>query len=513
MDLWELAQAKRDVLRLSTLVSADQFRKSLADDAGVSDAIDWCKRVGVSRVFLESFRNGYDAPRERVERARDLFNEAGVETAGGITPTRLGKDSTGWNIICCFSDPATQDRLRRVFEEAASMFDLIMIDDFLFTDCECGQCAAERGGRSWSDYRRPLMLRLSRERILDPARRVNPDVKIILKYPQWYDRFHLRGYDVIEQTRAFDHTWVGTELRDPDHNDPSVPRVLQYEGFWVMRWLGQIGGDKCLGGWFDEIATGPVTYVEQAWQTILGGAREMLLFAYGSLRRPNGIACVDALLPQLPALFELAEMVRPRPLTRGVVSPKPPHSEARDGRYIYDHAGMLGLPLIPATGLPPDAKSAFLSAENLADPQIADRMRSVLSAGGRLLATDGLLDGLPPIVPHPGLITLDVRGEPPSLLRLPPERLREIRRHLLEPLGIEFDAPPRVALMLLGDDLAAISNFNDAPADVQFSAAAKSARWVQSIPVETVPELTADGGAVRALLRPRSLTVLRCEGK
>jgi hypothetical protein len=52
------------------------------------------------------------------------------------------------------------------------------------------------------------MAHLSRERIRAPARRVNPQVRLIIKYPQWYDRFHERGDDVIRQTADFDRIWV-----------------------------------------------------------------------------------------------------------------------------------------------------------------------------------------------------------------------------------------------------------------------------------------------------------------
>ena len=38
--------------------------------------------------------------------------------------------------------------------------------------------------------------------------------------------------------------------------------------------LGGIGAEKCGGGWYDPSGTTEKTYVEQARQTILGGARE-----------------------------------------------------------------------------------------------------------------------------------------------------------------------------------------------------------------------------------------------
>ena len=75
-----------------------------------------------------------------------------------------------------------------------------------------------------------------------------------------------------------------TETRDPD--SARWGRKAQYEAYYIMRWLGGIGGDKTGGGWFDPYGTSPATYVEQARQTVLAGAREMLLFCHASLVEP-----------------------------------------------------------------------------------------------------------------------------------------------------------------------------------------------------------------------------------
>src|SRR6185312_10589575 len=159
----------------------------------------------------------------------------------------------------------------------------------------------------WDDYRAEQMVRLSQERVLGPARRVNPRVKIIVKYPLWYDQFHQRGYDVLRESAEFDRIWVGTETRDyaRDH-------IVQYGAYFNMRWLGAIGGDKCGGGWFDPYGTTEKTYVEQARQTVLGGARESLLFCYGSLLEETGPKNVAALRSAIPELLTTAERVRRR---------------------------------------------------------------------------------------------------------------------------------------------------------------------------------------------------------
>ena len=295
-DLWALAQRHRAVHRFSTLFTAQNVREYLSSDAGLRDAIDWCKRTAVTKVYIEEFRGGYTADRATLIKARDAFGAAGIEASGCITTTRVGKDSTGWKEISCYTDPQTQEKLKSVFEYAAGLFNEIMIDDFWFTDCECPECKAARAARvvtiggarypvagdTWEDYRCELMVQLSRHYILEAARKVNPKVKIIIKYPQWYDQFHERGYDVARETADFDRIWVGTETRD--YTNKQWGGTVQFEGFFIMRWLGGLGGAKCGGGWFDPYGTSPATYLEQARQTVLAGARESMLFCYGSLQ-------------------------------------------------------------------------------------------------------------------------------------------------------------------------------------------------------------------------------------
>jgi hypothetical protein len=133
-DLWALAQRDRAVHRFSTLFTAQNVREYFSSDAGLRDAIDWCKRTAVTKVYIEEFRGAYTADRATLVKARDAFRAAGIETSGCITTTRLGKDSTGWKEIACYTDPKTQEKLKSVFEYAAGLFNEIMIDDFWFTD-------------------------------------------------------------------------------------------------------------------------------------------------------------------------------------------------------------------------------------------------------------------------------------------------------------------------------------------------------------------------------------------
>jgi len=341
-DLWALAKARAPAHRFSTLFCAQDVRNYLSSEEGLRNALDWCKRTGVTKVYVESFRDGYRAERAALANAKQRFLTEGFEVSGCVTTTRVGKPSTGWKDVgSCYTDGPTQTNVQAIFEYAASLFDEIMIDDFWFEECACPECDRARRARTvtigdrsypvsgdrWEDYRGELMARLSRDCLLGPAKRVNPKARLIIKYPQWYDNFHERGYDVARETALFDRIWVGTETRD--YLDPCWGGTPPYEGYFIMRWLGGIGGAKCGGGWFDSFGTTERTYIEQARQTVLGGAGESMLFSYGSLQRGTGPKDILALRTNVPELLAVAEQVRRRrPL--GLAAYKPPNSHPAD---------------------------------------------------------------------------------------------------------------------------------------------------------------------------------------
>ena len=496
-NLWQVAKDSAAVHRFSTLFTAQDVFYCLSTDTNIDTAIDWCKASGITHVYLEVFRDGYRAEREYVQRARDRFRAAGFLVSGCVTTTLVGKPSSGWGPqVCCYTDQPTQARLQGLFEYAAGLFDEIMIDDFFFCDCTCPDCDAARQARlvtvgdkkypveglTWSDYHRELMLHVSQERVLAAAKRVNPKVQLILKYPQWYDMYQERGYDVARQTAAFDRIWAGTETRDYT-NELHWGGMVQYEGFFLMRWLGEIGGQKCGGGWYDTLGTTPPYYLEQARQTILAGARESLLFCYGTLNpaagsvlpgsipfpTPTGQADIAALRSNLPELLAVAREVQKRqPL--GIAIYKPINSSGDDDPRIFDYLGMVGLPLLPCHQFPANAPAAIFPFQACFDPNLHSELTNYIRTGRPVWLTDALSQVIPL---GSSLQATNVRvvklPRPLDYLLIQPQaRLDDVRAPLLDALHITFRAPSQVALYLFSPNGWVIENFNNKPVAVVF---------------------------------------------
>jgi hypothetical protein len=183
--------------------------------------------------------------------------------------------------------------------------------------------------------------------------------------------------------------------------------------------LAAWGGAKCGGGWFDPYGTTPATYLEQARQTVLAGARESMLFCYGSLQSETGPKNIEALRANIPELFAVAgEVARRRPA--GIAAYKPASSHPGDGKLVFDFVGMLGLPLLPCHEFPVRSPAAFFSVHALKDLGFAAKLQKYIKSGKPVLLTDGLVKALEDKVnlQAQGVHILAVKGEPKSLLKL-----------------------------------------------------------------------------------------------
>ncbi len=377
-------------MRWSTLFTAQDVQRDLATPAGRRRALAWCRRMRVRQVYLEIFRNGDQVASGLLQRARAFFLRHGIAADGMVATTDLGKPSTGWHIVACYTNAGNRRHLQEIFRAAAAIFPRILIDDFYFTDCTCSECAAARGKLSWAQYRRKLMLAVSREDVLGPAHAVNPRVRVVIKYPQWYDEFQLRGYRVGAESRLFDGTWIGTETRDP--RSRRWGQTQPYRGSLLPGWLARIAPGKLGGGWFDPYGTTPGIYVDQAWQTMLARVPEALLFHYGELAGRSRAQA--AALRRSEAAIERMDREIGAARFEQVPAYKP-ISSGNDGEpYIYDNIGMLGIPVAMTPRFPQAARIAIFASYGLRDPRFVPELKAFLAAGHTAILTSRLAEEL-----------------------------------------------------------------------------------------------------------------------
>ena len=249
-------------------------------------------QVHVDKVYIESYRGGMLADGALLDSVNAFFKAHGVETAGGIAYAAggdmAGPEAAGGQFVSfTYTDPKQRAYVKHVAEETARHFDEIILDDFFFNNTKRDSDIAAKGAQSWSEFRVKLMDEVSRNLVVGPAKAVNPKVKVIVKYPNWYEHFQANGYDLKDEPKIFDGIYTGTETRDPVNNDQ---HLQQYESYEIIRYFDNIAPAHNGGGWVDTYGTRYVDrYAEQLWDTMLAKTPQILLFQYSDLLQPAQI--------------------------------------------------------------------------------------------------------------------------------------------------------------------------------------------------------------------------------
>lgn len=390
-DMFNHALANKDALQLSVFITTQAVNQHLSTEAGRREAVSMMRANGITKAYLEVYRGEVASP-ELLQSVKQYLNNEGFEVSGGIATVpgeNFGARQEGHFEWFNFQNEKTQTDLRKVMEDAAYVFDDFIVDDFLATSDTSAESNAARGNRDWPTYRRDLLTELSKSIFLDPVKKINPKMNMIIKYPQWYDRYHLYGYDVVREPQMYDQVWVGTESRGQDTK--SFGYVQSYESFIAYRWLASLSGDKIGGAWFDHIDCDQHDFIDQAYQSVLAGAKEIIIFNYYNLI--EGHPGQHLLRTQFDKLIGLSKAVAAHPV-HGVAGYKPPHSDAGGNLYLMDYMGMLGIPLIPFSSYPESEKVIFLPAQAAADTLIYEKLNASLANGSRLIVTAGFLASL-----------------------------------------------------------------------------------------------------------------------
>ncbi|MDZ4708594.1 MAG: hypothetical protein SH818_09375 [Saprospiraceae bacterium] len=388
-DVFSYALSRKNDLKLSIYITAQAVDQLLSTEAGRREALSLLKANGITSVYVEVYRSGMVVPNELLKSVSTFFKTNGFEVIGGIATVpggKFGKAQEGRLGWFNWENKKTRDDLEHLMDSIAPIFDAFIVDDFLCTADTSLESKTAKKELSWTQYRQNLLVDFSEKHLIGPAKKANPNIRMIIKYPQWYDRYHLFGYDVARQPAQYDQVAIGTETRG--QYTKRFGFVQPYEGFINYRWMASLSGNKMRAAWFDHIDCNEQDFIDQAYQSVLAGAKELILFNYFNFI--EGHPGQHRLRYEFHHLADLAAAVAKQPVD-GPAGYKPASSEPGGDMYILDFIGMLGIPLIPYSQYPDKAESVFLPTQAAADTNILEKIKQSIDRGCRVIMTSGFL--------------------------------------------------------------------------------------------------------------------------
>lgn len=343
------------------------------------------KHLNVDKVYLETYRGNETIDWDKMRKIKEFFNSKGIQTSGGITTT---VSERGEFVSLCYNDDIHKNGLKEIITKTAELFDEIILDDFFFTNCRCKACIEAKCGLSWAEYRTELMKEVSIDYVIRPAKEVNPNVNLIIKYPNWYEHYQETGYNLKDEPSLFDMIYTGTETRDSMYTQQHLPRYLSY---FIMRYMENVKPGKNGGGWFDpyQCSYNLQSYADQARLTVFGKAKEVTLFCLGALLDRD----YSMFVPIGGSVLEtMDEFVGGLGNPIGTACYIPYHSMGED--YLHNYMGMLGIPLEPYPYFESEEKNIFLTENAAYDKEIVSKIETALLEGRNVIITSGLLKAL-----------------------------------------------------------------------------------------------------------------------
>lgn len=368
------------------------------------------RQLKVDKVYIEVQRDGQTNTDALLESVKQFFLDRGVNVAGGMA---LSDGSIGGQFKSfCYTDPRDRAFIKSAAELAARHFDEIIQDDFFFDMTKNDSDITAKGNRTWTQFRLALMDDAAENLIIKPARAVNPRVKLVIKFPNWYEHFQGLGYDLDREPKLFDGIYTGTETRDPVITDQ---HLQQYESYEIFRYFENVAPGRNGGGWVDTYSIRYLDrYAEQLWDTMFAKAPQMMLFEWSAMGRP--IEPGDrAAWENLPTSFNYREMLQSNadptmaavaacslkqvdsflgqlgnPI--GIACYKPYQSTGED--FLHNYLGMIGIPIDLRPEFPTNANLVLLTESAKFDPDIVAKIKNQLRAGKSVVITSGLLRAL-----------------------------------------------------------------------------------------------------------------------
>lgn len=410
MNAQDAAPANRN-FRVATYIPVNIVERMAKDPAWMRSSWKQINQgVHIDKVYIETYRSRNIAPDADIDAVKKFFEGQGVQVAGGIA---YSDRDAGQFTSFSYTNPADRAYVKHVAELTARHFNEIILDDFFFNNTKEASDIATKGTESWSAFRLKEMDEVSRNLVMGAARAVNPNVKVIIKFPNWYPSFQGNGYDLAMEPKIFSGIYTGTETRDPIITDQ---HLQQYESYEIIRYFDNVDPGHNGGGWVDTFSIRYIDrYPEQLWDTMLAKAPEINLFEYTLLLRPAPAGDrqtwadlhtsfdYDKLFGgKTPDFAQVAgkalEGIDPvigklgKPL--GVAVYRPLNSTGED--FLPEYLGEAGLPVEMYPEWPAHAKTVLLTEAAKHDPELLFKIKKHLMDGGNVVITSGLLHAMEP---------------------------------------------------------------------------------------------------------------------
>lgn len=367
-------------LKYSIFFTSYDVHQLLADPAQFKKTMDYFAPIKPERVYIDGVGHDgkVDVPLMKEIAAR--FRAMGIQPDGAMVPTSIHGGTSVYNN----SEDLAQ--LKERMQGLAQVFDNIILDDWLFTTATDPKSVADRGSMSWAEYRTKLILEQSKKYIIDPAKEVNPKVRVIVKFPNWYEGFAENGYDVFNEVKQFDELAIGIETRVPERQHQHIP---VYTGYFLQKWESSADPKKWVGSWLDnyEMVGESNYYNAQVWQAVLARTPEIIIWCAGQLWPANPSSNVyPDFVEKLPEFDRVAGLLKGE--DRGVPIYMPFGST---GEYnIAGYFGMAGIPLDPVASFPRESRNAIFCLNSAKDSNLAGELIARLNDGKDVFMTFGL---------------------------------------------------------------------------------------------------------------------------
>ena len=244
-------------------------------------------QVHFNKVYLEDYRGGVFADPASLDRIAHFFRRRGITVDGGITLTAPGRAG---RLFSSFDYEQPQDlaTAERAVRMAASHFNTVILDDFTFyntrSDWPTSAPRAPSAGRQY---------RLRKMRLGGEARhpRYGPQgatrsVKVIIKYPNWYEHFQGLGFDLDARPAAVRLHLYGHRDARSGRDVSAAAAVRELSRSSATTANPPAAAATSAAGWTPSSTRYADRYAEQLWDTMFAKAPEITLFSWTQLASP-----------------------------------------------------------------------------------------------------------------------------------------------------------------------------------------------------------------------------------